>query len=236
MAVAALEVFTLRNTLLLFDIDGTLISTTAGRRGLRAAFAQLYDIPAAEEGVPTAGRTDTHIIGDIMERHAINKAELRRIQRTYVQCLYQEMRKDPGRILPGIPALLRACQAAPDTYLALGTGNLEEGARIKLGPHGLNEFFGTGGFAGDGEDRPALIRRGVQKSREQYGVDFQAVVVIGDTPLDVACGKENGCYTLAVATGAYRAEQLAACGPDQVASDLTDTAAWLEWLTTRPFA
>lgn len=221
----------MRNTLLLFDIDGTLIRTRAGRRSVRATFAQLYEIAAAEEGVPMAGRTDRHILAEIMEAHDIPKADLKRIERTYLQNLYQETRRDPGIILPGIPELLRACQAAPNVFLALGTGNLEEGARLKLQPHGLNDFFQTGGFAGDGEDRPQLIRRAVQKARKLFGRDFQRVVVIGDTPLDVDCGKANGCYTLAVATGLHSYEELAGCNPDATATDLSDTAAWVAWLT-----
>jgi phosphoglycolate phosphatase len=222
---------TLKNTLLLFDIDGTLIRTTAGRRALRAAFRHLYDIEAADDGVPTAGRTDVHILKDLMEAHGIPKTQGGRIRRTYLMFLYQEMRQDPGVRLPGVPELLRALQGVPHTYLALGTGNMEEGARVKLAPHGLNDFFLTGGFADDGEDRRGVIRRGVQKCREAFNVDFQRVVVIGDTPLDVDCGKANGCYTLAVATGPYSVEQLAAHGPDAVAPDLTDTERWVEWLT-----
>lgn len=213
-------------TLLLFDIDGTLIFTRgAGLRALERAFAGLYGVTRPLQGYSTAGRTDVRILEEVAARAGLRGADHAALLDAYLAHLAEEMAADPGVVLPGVEPLLRALSGAPEWRLALGTGNVEAGARLKLQALGLWHYFPVGGFASDAADRDALIRCGIEKARRLYRCDFRRCIVIGDTPLDVDCGRANGAATLAVATGRFSAAELAAAGADAVLPDLADTAA-----------
>lgn len=211
--------------LLLFDIDGTLVHTRgAGLRALERAFGQLYGVLQPLNGSSTAGRTDVRIVEEIAERAGLTAADTAALLTAYLEALAVELARDPGVVLPGVHDLLAALQGAPEWRLALGTGNLEAGARLKLEALGIWHYFPVGGFASDAPERDDLIRRGVQKARQLYGCDFGRCIVVGDTPLDVACGRANGAATLAVATGRFGPAELVAAGADLVLPDLADTA------------
>lgn len=210
------------SALLLFDLDGTLTRTPAGRRAFRRAFAEVAGLEDCDRGVEFAGKTDPALFREILERHGIRHVTPEQIAPVYLRLLETELAQEPGRVLPGVPALLAALSGRTDCRLALGTGNLEAGARLKLARHGLNRYFPTGGFGSDAEVRAELIRAGIVKAERHYGHAFDRVVVIGDSPLDVACGQANGAATLAVATGPYGAAALTAAGADQVLADFND--------------
>jgi len=208
-------------TLFLFDLDGTLAAVPAGRRAFVKAFAELAGVPDADRGIHFAGRTDMALFREVIRTRGLDLTP-EEVAPVYLRHLAEEVARDSGRVYPGVPELLEALSAWPGVYLALGTGNLEAGARLKLAPHGLNRYFPVGGFGSDAEDRPELIRVGIARARAYYGVSFDRVVVVGDTPLDVDCGKANGAVTVAVAQSRYSVAALREAGADITLPDLAD--------------
>jgi phosphoglycolate phosphatase-like HAD superfamily hydrolase len=148
----------------------------------------------------------------------------------YVVCLREELR-DPGHRalpLPGVADLLAVLKARDDVTLGLLTGNLIEGAHAKLEAVGIDpDIFVIGAFGSDHENRPELPAIAQRRARELLGIDVpgRSVVVIGDTPADVECGRDIGARAIGVATGQYSTEELAAHGAVAVFTDLTETTA-----------
>jgi phosphoglycolate phosphatase-like HAD superfamily hydrolase len=140
----------------------------------------------------------------------------------YVSLLPDELPKRNGRVLPGIRELLEDLARQPDKTLGLLTGNLERGARLKLGHYDLWHFFSFGAFADDHHDRNALGPCAVDRAAAHVGFQFRPaeVDVVGDTGHDIACGKAFGARTIAVATGSWTRERLAECEPDFLFDDL----------------
>jgi phosphoglycolate phosphatase-like HAD superfamily hydrolase len=132
-------------------------------------------------------------------------------------------------VLPGVRPLLDALAARDDRTLALLTGNFEESARLKLEQFDLWRYFVCGAFGGDAADRNGLVPVALQRSVRQghFGADAARVVVVGDTPHDVACAAAAGARSIAVATGSASVEQLREAGADVVFGSLADTAAVL---------
>lgn len=209
-------------TLLIFDIDGTLITTSAGRRAFDVALAEVYGIERGTEGLQMAGWTDPAIFARACEKHGLDPEAFPAWKLSFLSHLASELRRDAGRILPGVFELLSTCLMEPGFLLTLGTGNVEEGARLKLAPHDLNRFFPDGGFGGDGTTRDEVIATAIRRASRRLGGEFSAMVVVGDTPLDIACGKANGCHTIGLATGHFGADILRRSGADVVLQDLSD--------------
>jgi phosphoglycolate phosphatase-like HAD superfamily hydrolase len=212
-----------RPTVLLFDIDGTLISTDgvgrraferaiARRTGLRDtcgfSFAGMTDRAIARAGIEAAGRTAT-------------EAEIDATIAAYVELLAGEIGAAACRIHAGVVAAIEAAAGA-GAAIGLGTGNVREGARLKLGRAGLFERFAFGGFGCDHEQREEILRIGAARGAAALGAPAEAcrVVVIGDTPRDIAAAHAIGAECVAVATGSYGIEALAACAPTRVFADL----------------
>lgn len=217
-------------TLLIFDVDGTLISTKAGRRAFNRALEAFFGVADAAEGIPMAGRTDLIIYRDICQRFGLDPGTFGAFKLEFVAQLAEALNSDPGHVLPGVVELLEACSAEGSFTLALGTGNVEEGARLKLAPHDLNRFFPLGGFGDEGETRDDVIAMAIRRGEARRGGPFDRVVVIGDTPHDISCGKANRCLTVGVATGYHKAHELAQCGADLVVADFSDLYATLTGL------
>ncbi len=219
-------------TLLLWDIDGTLLTSGgAGMRALRTPLRELHGIQASLDDIDYAGRTDRHILRQIFTRYdlPISEENFTRFLDHYVATLPAELANPGAFILPGVPALLTTAAARPDITQALLTGNVQRGARAKLSFHGLWDFFPFGAFADDSEHRNDLGPHALRRAREHTGVDFppERVWVIGDTPHDIACGRIIGAQTLAVATGSHSVAALSTHAPTAVLSDLSDaTAFW----------
>jgi len=220
--------------LLLFDIDGTLILTGgAGARGMTRAFETVFEVRDAFDGIAMAGRTDPQIMADALERAGIqaDDARLGRFRSEYRRLLAEELAGPAALrklIMPGVRALLDALAPRRDIFLALLTGNYSEAARIKLGHFGLWEYFRCGAFGEDARERSGLV--GVAVARAQSlghpGGGPHDVLVVGDTPLDVACARAAGVRPIAVATGGYGADVLQASGAEAVLEDLTDVNAF----------
>ena len=238
MRVNATILGTVRPTLILFDVDGTLVDTAgAGRRALHAAFEAVHGLPdvaARTATVAFSGKTDPAIVAEMCVALAVTPGEAATFERAYLEALAAEMARPDGRrrVLPGVRSLLEALAARPDVHLGLVTGNVEAGARAKLAPFGLNPFFPTGGFGSDHADRREVARMSAARVANRAGVSLEGsrVVVVGDTELDVDCARANGFRAVAVLTGWADEEALRLSGPDVVLPDLAVLRAALEAL------
>jgi phosphoglycolate phosphatase len=211
--------------LLLFDIDGTLVSTgRAGVRALNRAFCQVVGIVNALDGVRLGGKTDPAIVREVFAAYGNShqSTAVEEILEIYVSLLPEEVQQSINyTVLPGIVPFLENIHSNPNLALGLATGNVERGARIKLERGNLNRFFKFGGFGSDAESRTELVRRAAEKGSRHTGIplDPRDVFVIGDTPRDVDAGREAGFRTVAVATSEYTPADLQAAGPDLVIPD-----------------
>jgi phosphoglycolate phosphatase-like HAD superfamily hydrolase len=221
--------------LILFDIDGTLVLTAnAGRRALSRAFEELFAVANALDGVAIAGRTDYWIVAEVAATHGLpcDMHAVERIRAAYLRHLPVEIEEpSPHKaVMPGVRSLLDALAKRDDAYLALLTGNFEEGARVKLEYFDLWRYFRCGAFGDNVPDRNGLLARALARVRACGGpaVDPGDVVIVGDTPLDVAVAVAGGTRSVAVATGGYDMKTLRASGADVVLNDLSDGAAVLD--------
>ena len=224
-------------TVLLFDIDGTLVLTGgAGGRAMTCAFEELFSISDAFRDIYMPGRTDAWILADAAAAHGIapDASALREFPAAYLTHLARELAVPAAnkRVMPGVRELLDALKTRDDAYLALLTGNYEAAAREKLSYFGLWSYFECGAFGDDAPDRNGLLPRALARVAECGGprVEASTAVVIGDTPLDVACAAAGGARSIGVATGNYTVEQLRDAGADAVFESLADTDALLEEL------
>jgi phosphoglycolate phosphatase-like HAD superfamily hydrolase len=231
-----------RAALLLFDIDGTLVLTGgAGRRAMSLAFEDVLGVHGAFDGVAMAGRTDSWILADAAALHGVaqDSPALLRFHDAYLGRLADEISK-PGDsrkgIMPGIRELLDALVDRTDVYLALLTGNFEAAARLKLEYFDLWRYFRCGAFGDAAPDRNGLLPRAVSTVAACGGPAFAApdAVVVGDTPLDIACAKFSHARSIGVATGLHSVEDLRDAGADVVFEDLSDTARVLQALGVAP--
>lgn len=225
--------------LLLFDLDWTLIYTGgAGVRALNYAFLQQFNVPEAVKNISLDGKTDPAICREMIRvilKREPKDDEIKKLCRGYLDRLALEVPDGPGyKILPGIPELLEALSTMADFVMGLGTGNLEEGAKIKLARANLMRYFRFGGFGSDAEERPSLLRKGVERGEAFAGKKFapRDVFVIGDNRRDVEAGKAIGATTVAVAAGPMTHDELAQTQPDFLFHDLSDTAKVLRILTS----
>jgi len=218
-------------TLILFDIDGTLVLTGgAGGRAMSLAFEEIFAVRDAFKGMSMAGRTDAWILADGASAHGIphDSPDLDRFHDAYIRHLLVELEKPGARkgVMPGVRELLDALSGRDEAYVALLTGNYEAGARIKLEYFDLWRYFPCGAFGDDAPNRNGLVPKAIARVATCGGPSFSAAasVVIGDTPLDVACAAIAGARSIAVATGSHSVEDLRATGADVVMRDLSDTA------------
>jgi phosphoglycolate phosphatase-like HAD superfamily hydrolase len=220
--------------LLLWDIDGTLVNMDrAGERSLLETLRAEYQRDFGHRlPVDLQGRTDTSIIHDLLDYLKLEGTpeELKKFCAAYLAGLPQSIRSGKPRVLPGVKAALEAVRTHPELHSALLTGNLHEGARLKLSFLGLWDYFDFGAFADDSGIRDELGPFALRRAKERLGIDFppNRVFIIGDTPHDIACGKAIGANTICVATGAFTVDELKAFSPTHVLPDLSDTAAFLK--------
>ena len=210
-----------------------MLTGGAGGRAMSRAFEEIFSIADAFQGIPMAGRTDAWILADAAAAHGVlhDTSGLERFPDVYLRHLRAEIPNKGPRygIMPGVPALLDALADRDDTYLALLTGNYETGAKQKLEHFNLWHYFQCGAFGDGAADRNGLVPKALARVCECGGPAFTPsdAVVIGDTPLDVACAKAGGARSIAVATGNHSVEELRDAAADVVFPDLSDTRAVL---------
>jgi phosphoglycolate phosphatase len=216
--------------LILWDVDGTLLTTDGiAAKAMQGAMRQVVGPAAPMERTSYAGKTDwliiresfPHLGGDgVAER-------LHEFTATYTAQLEQqrEALRARSQVFPGVSVLLEAVLAS--ARQAPLTGNIAAAARIKLECTGLLYLLDleAGAYGDDHYDRAALVPIAAARAARRYGRAFASrqIVIVGDTPNDIACGKANGARTVAVATGPYSLDELAACAPDVLLTDLSDT-------------
>ena len=224
----------MRDSLLLWDIDGTLVCTDrAGERSLLILVRELYGRDLGDKlPVTLQGRTDTSIARDILAWLGVpaTPEEVRRIRDAYIALLPKTLPAGKAKLHPGIREALDAVHAHPEIHQGLLTGNHQEGARLKLSHLGIWHYFEFGAYADDSSIRDELGPFALARAKEKLGIEFppERVYIIGDTPHDIACGKAIGAKTIAVATGAFSVEELAALNPTHTFADLSDTEALLD--------
>lgn len=231
--------------LLLFDIDGTLLAGGLGHPAMTRAGRRLFGTGFSLDGVALSGRLDRQIYRDL---HALGArltppdgapapdatAAWPAFRRAYLEELAREAQvAGAARALPGVMALLDALRPRSDLTLGLLTGNLRAAAPLKLRAAGIDPgWFPVGAFGDEADERADLVPLARERHRLHSGRDEapERVLVIGDTPNDVACAHAHGCRAVAVATGRYARAELAPCDPDLLLDDLTDPAALLALL------
>ena len=222
-------------TLVLFDIDGTLLSAgRASREALAEAFRREGIADMCFDGYDFSGKTDPQIVRELLERIGPSVAELGpavdRILEYYLPELEARIGPDAVVAKRGAADLLRVLQEHDGATLALLTGNHERGARAKLAPIGFNAYFSFGAFGSDHADRYELPRIAVARALERTGREFRGkqVVVVGDSVHDVACGRAMNVKSVAVASGLTSAARLESESPDHLFADFSDFAAVAE--------
>jgi phosphoglycolate phosphatase len=226
-------------SLILFDIDGTLIDTGgAGARSWAWAFEHLFQVQADIGKHSNAGMTDPVVARqtfvEVMGR-APQPSELARVMSAYLSVLPDYVTASEGyRVLPGVEQLL-ARLAKADVLLGITTGALEPGAHAKLGRAKLNHYFLAGGYGSDSEDRVELTRCAIRRGERLLGraLDGAEVAVVGDTPLDIAAAQGAGVVSIGVATGRYDVEELRAARADHVLASLSEPFPTTAQLTDR---
>lgn len=220
--------------LVLFDIDGTLLSAGgAGARAVREAMLEVYGETGSIGGYNMGGRTDPQIVRELLTPvgYSVEEVEagLEALWEAYIRNLRAEIANARIRALPGVPTLLDRLEENGDpTVLGLLTGNVEEGARLKVDAAGLGfERFRVGAYGSDHWQRPELPAVAARRAKEKTGIGFEGkeIVIIGDTPFDISCGAHLGVRTIATATGTHSADDLAQHNPDYLFDDLSDTEA-----------
>lgn len=226
---------TLDRRLLLFDIDGTLLrSGGAGENALRAAVEKRFGIAEDLVGVSLSGRTDGAIARQLLAKHGLPETpeNIAGLLDSYVESLREKLPQHQGTLCPGVIELLDALLQREDCVLALLTGNILRGAELKLSHYGVWHYFKFGAFADDHHIRNELGPFARARAKEHHGEEFppERIYVLGDTPLDIECGRAFGAKTVAIATGHHPIDELAAHSPDLLFTDLSDTAAVIEKL------
>ena len=224
--------------ILYWDIDGTLLST--GRAG----------VPALEDGVEraigtrpalhemhTSGLTDRMIVRAVLAElgHPPDEQAETVALESYVAALPERLKEKRGGVLPGVLELLDSLASREDVVSLLLTGNMRGGAQAKLTSYGLADYFDGGGFGDDGYDRVEIAQGLLERTAQRWGsAAASAGVLIGDTPLDIACGHALGIRVLAVATGVHPVSELAECGAWWVVDHLPTAELLLERMDSFP--
>jgi phosphoglycolate phosphatase len=234
--------------LVLWDIDGTLVQ--AGEVG-RDIFTEAFQAVLGRDpdqvtakALVMAGRTDPEIALEFLAAHEIAEGEQHwpAFSEALVSALAAKAAviRERGRALPGARETLAALGRADGVVQSMLTGNLQPNALLKLASFDLDGYldFEVGGFGSDHHHRPSLVEVARVKAERKYGAAFDgaATVLVGDTPLDVAAGRAGGARVVAVATGPFRADELATTGADAVLEDLADVEAAVAAILGEPAA
>ena len=220
-------------TLLLFDIDGTLVRVNGrGREAVNEALASLMEQPISVDGVTFSGRTDPAIVEAVLTHNGLSATDavIEDVIATYVETMQNVLTPADVEVLPGVADLLAELHARPDVCLGLVTGNVEPIAYKKLSAHGLDQYFPVGAFGSDHAERNRLPELATQRAADHTGHAFQPTehaVVVGDTAHDIECARAAGARAVAVCTGRYGRADLSQHDPDLLFDSLSEPSAFL---------
>lgn len=215
--------------LVLFDVDGTVLSGGPAREALLVALGAVFGTAGPIDRWEFSGKTDPQIARELLteagiEPDRIDEA-LPAVWARYLAEMEARLPDSPTRALAGVTELLHRLGDGLGLAMGLLTGNVAEGARLKLDSAGLGHWFPIGAFGSDHEVRSKLPAVAIRRAEAHWGARFRAaeVVVVGDTPRDVACGRAHGTRTVAVATGRFAVGVLEETGADVVLESLEET-------------
>ena len=230
----------------LFDLDGTLVYTgSAGRKALTKAITQLYGKEPKFDLSFISGRTDTDnfaLIYQLAKGKKASKAEIQKIRNKYLEFLPLEVKKSckqkQYKFVPGVKKLLAKLAQEKDVLLGLGTGNIEEGAKIKLAPSGLLKYFTFGGYGEDGHTREEMLNAAVKRAEKKLKTKLvpDQVYIVGDTHRDVLAAKACGYHSAAVTCGFGDPKSLQRAAAELQMDNFNDIKTFYEWrnLNTDP--
>ncbi len=213
-----------------------MLSGGAGRRAIDRAFFDLYGITGAFEGIVPDGNTDPKIFSEIVTNHRLSVEDettaFAKLATRYAEHMVDEMRRSEGaHLMPGVMPLLEHLVQRADISLGLLTGNFERTARIKLDRFDLNRFFPHGAFSSDHAVREKLVPIAVERAETHLGRTIglgRHVVVIGDTPMDVACALAHGATAIGVAASRYSVPELESAGAHATLGSLAAMSAFTD--------
>ena len=226
----------MKRTLLLFDVDGTMLKTGgAGMRAMARVGSELFGEAFHWEGIEAGGSLDPVIFAEAAANNRLADPHLHhdRFRDSYLARLAEELElnRHQVRVLPGIVECLATLRQREherrDVVLGLLTGNYTLAIPVKFAAIGVDPtWFSITAFGDEAPSRPDLVGLAMRRYREKFNepANPRRVIVIGDTPRDVACAKAHGCIAFAIATGSHGVEELRACGADHAVADLSDPA------------
>lgn len=215
--------------LVLFDIDGTLVTGGPAKRAFHLALIDVFGTAGPIEEWEFSGKTDPQIARELLTEAGVDgdavDAGLPELWRYYLVEMEARLSESPMLLLPGVMELLEGLETEGTSALGLLTGNVVGGARLKLRSAGLDTRLSVGAFGSDHEVRNELPVVALRRAREHWGIEFspEGVVVVGDTPRDVECGRTHGARTVAVATGRFGAAELWTAEAHAVLESFDDT-------------
>jgi phosphoglycolate phosphatase len=221
-------------TLLLFDIDGTLLwAEGATHKAMTKTFQDIFKIQQSLESISFLGRTDPMLFKDMAVKllgRPLTDVEYTEVAERYLALLPGELNALVSfNLMPGIESLLSYLSKRSDIVMGLETGNIEPAAYMKLKRGGIDGFFSFGGFGSDSEDRTKIVRVGIERGRSLNHdiIPDENIFVIGDSPHDITAGKNRGIKTIAVGTGLVAKEKILETAPTYYLKDLSEMPAFL---------
>lgn len=227
--------------LVLFDLDGTLVNAGgAGRTSLRKAIKELYGVEPEFDHSLISGRTDLDnfsIVYSIIKKgKKPTAAEMKKMKAKYLEILPTEVhavvRCKKYDLVPGVEKFLKMLAKDKDVILGLGTGNLEEGAKIKLEPSKLASYFTVGGYGEDGQTREEMLQAAVKRAEKKFKTKLEPdqVYVIGDTHRDICAAKNCGFHSAVLTNGFGDAQKIQRAAAELETKDFNDLTTFCVWL------
>ena len=227
--------------LVLFDLDGTLVNAGgAGRTSLRKAIKELYGVEPEFEHSLISGRTDLDnfsiVYSLIKKGKKPTAAEMKKMKAKYLEILPTEVhavvRCKKYDLVPGVEKFLKMLAKDKDVILGLGTGNLEEGAKIKLEPSKLASYFTVGGYGEDGQTREEMLQAAVKRAEKKFKTKLEPdqVYVIGDTHRDICAAKNCGFHSAVLTNGFGDAQKIQRAAAELETKDYNDLTTFCVWL------